>query len=300
MKMNATEITARREQIKTTRANIKTVVNIYSETSDRTPAETVAAIVERLGYDTAREAIAEIINTVGEWDGRIWPSSREWAATIETAATRDELEAKNIYQPAEIHPAHINQLAQAMSKYTPPAPQEQEADQRKPIADMMSDCRAERDTKQIATGIAASVTPGALESVADFVEAVRREEDRAAQTPADILRQAGALELTHRVALYIPGTTDTDKPADNAAQVKRVARRFCELFGGATAQQSAGYWMSERAGLVAESVTIVYAACTKAQRDAHLTQVLELAQDIKRDMAQEAVSVELDGALYII
>ena len=125
MKMNATEITARREQIKTTRANIKTVVNIYCETSDRTPAETVAAIVERLGYDTAREAIAEIINTVGEWDGRIYPSSREWAATIETAATRDELEAKSIYQPAEIHPAHINQLAQAMSKYAPPAPQEQ-------------------------------------------------------------------------------------------------------------------------------------------------------------------------------
>ena len=46
MKMNATEITARREQIKTTRANIKTVVNIYRETSGRTPAETVAAIVE--------------------------------------------------------------------------------------------------------------------------------------------------------------------------------------------------------------------------------------------------------------
>ena len=54
MKMNATEITARREQIKTTRANIKTVVNIYSETSDRTPAETVAAIVKQIGYDSAR------------------------------------------------------------------------------------------------------------------------------------------------------------------------------------------------------------------------------------------------------
>lgn len=127
MKMNATEITARREQIKTTRANIKTVVSIYIETRDQTPAETVAAIVERLGYDTAREAIAEIVNSVGEWDGRIYPSIREWAATIETAATRDELEAKSIYQPAEIHPAHINQLAQAMSKYAPPAPQEQEA-----------------------------------------------------------------------------------------------------------------------------------------------------------------------------
>ena len=47
MKMNATEITARREQIKTTRANIKTVVNIYCETSDRTPAETEAGSIIR-------------------------------------------------------------------------------------------------------------------------------------------------------------------------------------------------------------------------------------------------------------
>lgn len=139
--------------------------------------------------------------------------------------------------------------------------------ERKPLADMMSDYRAERDTKQ---------------------------------TPADILRQAGALELTHRVAVYVPSTQNVSTAADNTAQVKRVARRFCELFGGATAQQSAGYWMSERAGLVTESVTIVYANCTKAQRDTQLAQVLELAQDIKREMQQEALSVELDGTLYII
>ena len=248
MKMNATEITARREQIKTTRANIKTVVNIYCETSDRTPAETVAAIVERLGYDTAREAIAEIVNTVGEWDGRIWPSSREWAATIETAATRDELEAKSIYQPAEIHPAHINQLAQAMSKYAPPAPQEQEAQE--------------------------------------------------AQDTAEIMQQA--VTLPQRVALYVPSTTDTDKPTDNAAQVERVARDVCGWFGGATAQQSTGYWLSESAGLVREAVTIVYAACTAAQLREHLPDVLTLAQQIKAEMQQEAVSVEINGALYII
>lgn len=244
MKMNATEITARREQIKNTRANIKTVVNIYCETSDRTPAETVAAIVERIGYDTAREAIAEIVNTVGEWDGRIWPSSREWAATIETAATRDELEAKSIYQPAEIHPAHINQLAQAMSKYAPPA---QEA----------------RDT-------------------------------------AEIMQQAGAVELPQRVALYVPGTQGPATATDNAAQVERVARAFCGWFGGATAQQSAGYWLSDTAGLVHEAVTIVFAACTADQLRERLPDVLTLAQQIKQDMAQEAVSVELNGALYII
>ena len=252
MKMNATEITARREQIKTTRANIKTVVNIYRETSEQTPDETVAAIVERLGYDTAREAIAEIVNTVGEWDGRIWPSSREWAATVEIAATAEELEAKRIYQPSEIHPAHINQLAQAMSKYAPPAPQEQEAPAQE------------------------------------------------AQEPAEIMQQAAQIALPERVALYVPSTTDTDKPTDNAAQVERVAREFCGWFGGATAQQSAGYWMSDAAGLVREAVTIVYAACTAAQLREHLPDVLQLAQQIKQDMQQEAVSVELNGALYII
>lgn len=249
MKMNATEIAARREQIKTTRANIKTVVNIYCETAEQTPAETVAAIVDRLGYDTAREAIAEIVNSVGEWDGRIYPSSREWAATIETAATRDELEAKSIYQPAEIHPAHINQLAQAMSKFTQ---QEQEAPAQE------------------------------------------------AQEPAEIMQQTAQITLPQRVALYVPSTTDTDKPTDNAAQVERVAREFCAWFGGATAQQSAGYWMSDTAGLVREAVTIVYAACTADQLREHLADVLTLAQQIKAEMQQEAVSVEINGTLYII
>lgn len=249
MKMNATEIAARREQIKTTRANIKTVVNIYCETSDRTPAETVAAIVERLGYDTAREAIAEIVNSVGEWDGRIYPSSREWAATIETAATRDELEAKSIYQPAEIHPAHINQLAQAMSKFTP---QEQEAPAQE------------------------------------------------AQEPAEIMQQAGAVELPQRVALYVPGTQGPATATDNAAQVERIAAEFSRWFGGATAQESTGFWMSDTAGLVREAVTIVYAACTAEQLRERLPDVLTLAQQIKAEMQQEAISAEINGTLYII
>ena len=252
MKMNATDRNTLHKQIMMTNVNIQTVVDIYQKTREHTPAETVAAIVERLGYGTAREAIAEIVNTVSEWDGRVSRSSRAWASSIESAATSDELEEHRIYQPVEIHPAHIEQLAQAMSKYTPPAPQEQKAPAQE------------------------------------------------AQEPADILRQAGALELTHRVALYVPGTQGVSAAADNTAQVRKIAAALSGYFGGATAQQSTGYWMSERAGLVAESVTIVYAACTKAQRDAHLTQVLELAQDIKRELKQEAVSVELDGTLYII
>lgn len=123
---------------------------------------------------------------------------------------------------------------------------------------------------------------------------------REAQEPAEIMKQAGAVALPQRVALYVPSTTDTDKPTDNAAQVERVARDFCGWFGGATAQPSAGYWLSDSAGLIREAVTIVYAACTAAQLREHLPDVLQLAQQIKQDMAQEAVSVEINGTLYII
>ena len=129
---------------------------------------------------------------------------------------------------------------------------------------------------------------------------IHAEEITGPQEPAEIMQQAAQITLPQRVALYVPSTTDTDKPTDNTAQVERVAREFCGWFGGATAQQSAGYWMSDAAGLVREAVTIVYAACTAAQLREHLPDVLQLAQQIKQDMQQEAVSVELNGALYII
>lgn len=116
----------------------------------------------------------------------------------------------------------------------------------------------------------------------------------------NIISNAAQITLPQRVALYVPSTTDTDKPTDNAAQVERVASRFCEMFGGATAQQSAGYWLSDTAGLVREAVTIVYAACTAEQLREHLPDVLQLAQQIKAEMQQEAVSAEINGTLYII
>ena len=134
--------------------------------------------------------------------------------------------------------------------------------------------------------------------VAELISALDANQE--AQDTAEIMKQAGALELPQRVALYVPGTQGPATATDNAAQVERVARTFCGWFGGATAQQSAGYWISDNAGLVREAVTIVFAACTAAQLREHLPDVLNLAQQIKQVLAQEAVSVELNGALYII
>lgn len=116
----------------------------------------------------------------------------------------------------------------------------------------------------------------------------------------NIISNAAQITLPQRVALYVPSTTDTDKTTDNAAQVERVARDFCGWFGGATAQESTGFWMSDTAGLVREAVTIVYAACTADQLREHLPDVLTLAQQIKAEMQQEAVTITIDQKMYII
>lgn len=111
---------------------------------------------------------------------------------------------------------------------------------------------------------------------------------------------AGACKLDHRVSIYVPGTQGPATAADNAAQVERVAAEFSRMFGGATAQESTGFWMSDTAGLVRESVTIVYANCTAEQLREHLPDVLTLAQQIKAEMQQEALSCEIGSTLYII
>ena len=134
--------------------------------------------------------------------------------------------------------------------------------------------------------------------VAELISALDANQE--AQDTAEIMKQAGAVELPQRVALYVPGTQDINHATDNAAQVERVARELCGWFGGATAQQSAGYWISDNAGLVREAVIIVYAACTADQLREHLPDVLNLAQQIKAEMQQEALSCEIGSTLYII
>ena len=83
------------------------------------PAETVAALVGRIGYENAAEIVAMMIICKGEWDERISNRRRAWAAEIVTA-TADELrDVLDLYYPDSIHPAHLDQIAAAMMAYTP-------------------------------------------------------------------------------------------------------------------------------------------------------------------------------------
>ena len=113
---------------------------------------------------------------------------------------------------------------------------------------------------------------------------------------------AGAVALGARVAVYVPGTcgVDTNDNALADRMTASTAAALSEMFGGATATDAAGYWVSDAVGLVREAVRIVYSNTTRDELDRRGADVLALAERIKREMAQEAVSVEIDGALYLV
>lgn len=109
-----------------------------------------------------------------------------------------------------------------------------------------------------------------------------------------------ALKLSAKVAIYVPGTCGVDTAADTSFMVDRVAAALSAMFGGATAQAANGFWCSNVAGLVKENTTIVYAFCTTADLEQHVGDIVTIAQEIKHELQQESVSIELDGALYIV
>lgn len=116
------------------------------------------------------------------------------------------------------------------------------------------------------------------------------------------LLKTKAAELSERVAVYVPGTVDTDKASTEAAakMAGYTAEQLTKFFGGATSTDAAGYWMSDGAGLVVEDVKIIYSNATAEQLDEHAEKLIELAETIKKEMNQEAVSLEISGKLYII
>lgn len=104
----------RREAIRKTESNRDHLIAIYQ--TGISPASTVAELIGRIGYEAARQTIAEAVNARGEWDGRVSDSSRAWAAAVEGAADRETLIQHYLVSDA-IHPAHVDQIAQAAAEY---------------------------------------------------------------------------------------------------------------------------------------------------------------------------------------
>jgi len=106
-------------------------------------------------------------------------------------------------------------------------------------------------------------------------------------------------KLGCKVAIYVPSTVEIDKKTDNSKQVDSMLSNFSDMFGGATSTKAVGAWKTSTS-LIKEEITLVFSYCTSEQLENNIGNVIILAENLKRDMSQEAISLEINNELYFI
>lgn len=106
--------------------------------------------------------------------------------------------------------------------------------------------------------------------------------------------------LRHKITVYVPATVDVDKAVDNTAQVDAAAALLSGLFGGATSSPAVGYWLTSSGQLVKEKTTVVFAFADEKALEDGADKVVDFCRNLKEEMRQEAIALEIDGAMYFI
>lgn len=164
------QVTANREQWfkyrRTLESNLSTLEALYAAQYDAesplyhsTPAQTVAAFVESVGYEAAVEIVASLVNR-SAWDGRISRRCAEWANAQENSWDEEACSRLSIYTN-RIHMAHLDQIAAAMMKYEPtiePAAEEaqeaaEEAQQESTLDKVAAELEAQKDRSAWGRGV---------------------------------------------------------------------------------------------------------------------------------------------------
>lgn len=107
-------------------------------------------------------------------------------------------------------------------------------------------------------------------------------------------------KLSSKVTVIVPATKNVNEEIDNTPYVDKVASLLSDLFGGATAATTLGYWKSPTLGLVKEKSTTVFSYCNQADLESHIDKVIDLCSQLKIELTQDAIAIEINGEMYFI
>ena len=85
--------------------------------------------------------------------------------------------------------------------------------------------------------------------------------------------------------------------SDNAAHIEGTIAMFCDLFGGATVFEAAGFWKDAEGTLYRDAVSVIASDTT---RNDACDDLLALARDLLAVTDQKAVYVSIDGKAEIV
>lgn len=106
--------------------------------------------------------------------------------------------------------------------------------------------------------------------------------------------------FSHKISVYVPSTKNDENGAthiDNAKYVEDIAKILSDTFGGATASDALGFWVSKERGLEKERTTLVF-AFAESLKD--IDRVIEWCEDLKVELGQDNVALEIDNQMYLI
>lgn len=118
----------------------------------------------------------------------------------------------------------------------------------------------------------------------------------------EIAQVFGTDWLKNKLTLYIPSTVNVSESlTTDAAEavITKAVRLLSETFGGATEVKATGSWLSSNGTLVSEPVTLVY--CYAAQfSTGDLMKVKRFCEELKKELGQEAVALEINNRMIFI
>ena len=117
------------------------------------------------------------------------------------------------------------------------------------------------------------------------------------------------IKLSCSVKFLIPSTVDVDCPVDDETfnnEVDQALLFMGETFGGATASDALGTWVSTQPpscggiNLVKEKVKSVESFCSSDDLASNIDDVIEYCVSLKERMKQEAIALLVNNELYFV
>jgi len=102
------------KELRTTKETIKTEIR-EAVTGKRTPADTAKKLTETADIDTVKWILAETVKNQ-DWDGRYSRPTKQWAQALYIPVLHGEDGSKYGLLDGP-HPAHINQLVEAIINF---------------------------------------------------------------------------------------------------------------------------------------------------------------------------------------
>lgn len=106
------------------------------------------------------------------------------------------------------------------------------------------------------------------------------------------------MKMQEKIAIFVPATNNVNEAIDNTRYVDHAIFILSDLFGGATAIQTTGGYVSDDGNLVKENTTMVYAFGNDIE--SKIDEVLTFCEYLQVELSQECIGLELNNSFYLV